>query len=146
MEKFINKKKKQLILWSTLAIILFLVIIVLDLLELKNILIPIVNYPGATSLLAGVFAVGLVNIITIKSALKNPDKMKKLQLSDSDERIIEIKKQTSYMIDFVFLSGLLIATCIFSFINATIFKTLMCVLIIKAVLLALGEIINMKKY
>ena len=73
----------------------------------------------------GIFALMLVGIIRIISALRNKDKLKKLYVADHDERQIQIWTSARALSMQIFLIGGLVAGIVAGYFNMTVSITIL---------------------
>ena len=147
MDNFKQTLKKRFITYITLAILLFTVTVTLVILNAFEILKPVATSMGTVyGASMGSSIVLLKYAIKAKKALKNETKLQQLYVASTDERMLFIEKSTSNLTTNIFVVVLGIAAIIFTYINETIYYTLLYVFIFYLVITLICNIYYNKKY
>jgi len=108
------------------------------------------NFESLRSMYAGsfigLFVVSLSLFIRNKALRKNPEKMKKIELLETDERNIYILRVSYTIFTYVFIGILYVAMLISGFFSITVFYTIETLLCVNLLLILLIRHIVEKKY
>ena len=147
MDNFKKTLKKRFITYITLAILLFTVTVTLVILNAFEILQPVATSMGTVyGACMGSGIVLLTYAIKAKNALKNETKLQQLYVASTDERMLFIEKSAANLATNIFVVVLGIAAIIFTYINETIYYTLLYVFIFYLIITFICNIYYNKKY
>lgn len=94
----------------------------------------------------GLFVVSLLLFIKNKALIKNPEKMKKLELLETDERNVYILRVSYTIFTYVSVGIIYVSMLISGFFSITVFYTLETLLCVDLLLILLIRHIVEKKY
>ena len=103
------------------------------------------GFNATSGLLGALFAISFCNIIKIRMALKNDERLKQIYIRNTDERNIQISKEAANASFHAIIIGIALATVIANFISVTVSCTLsVCLAFIFVVNGALSAYYNSK--
>ena len=143
MENFIRRKKKQLIIYRVLYIVELVAALATLLLDKFNILN---SQDTLFSALIGAAAAMLVFALQTKKALKDPERLKKLYVAETDERRISINLSSSHLANNLFAVILIIGIIVSAFLDTKIYGALFIVAVIWLACKVISELYFNKKY
>lgn len=120
MEALRKKLKTKIVIYWILAALLLIALIVLQVLECKDIL------KGETNIgfFVGGITVLIMNILTMRKAVKDDTAMKQWYVRNTDERTIAVQQKAGNFTSLFTLFVLGISTITASYINNTVYWTL----------------------
>lgn len=120
MENCRKKLKIKIVIYWILAALLLIALIVLQVLECKDIL------KGETNIgfFVGGITVLIMNILTMRKAVKDDTAMKQWYVRNTDERTIAVQQKAGNFTSLFTLFVLGISTIAASYINTTVYWTL----------------------
>ena len=129
MEKYKISLKKKSITFITIAIALYVIAMVLEILYTFNILVPADQYimSGIFSGCIGAGTSSLVMGLYVKRILKNEEKFKKFYIENTDERRLLLERKAIYMAATILIVLLFIVALVFAYIDLTVTVTLFAV-------------------
>ena len=148
MEKFIRQQKRNLWIYRILYVIF--ISIAVGTLVLGEIGVLHSADSSNSAPLTGAYMGGAIYIIfevlRIKKAIKNEDKLKELYVAQTDERLLMISKSTSHLTIIVTFILLLLAASVFAYINEVIYYTLFAVMVAMIAVMIICDLYFRKKF
>ena len=148
MENFKKDLKKKSTVFISIAIALYVIAMVLEILYTFNILVPADQYimSGIFSGCIGAGTSSLVMGLYVKRILKNEEKFKKFYIENTDERRLLLERKAIYMAATILIVLLFIVALVFAYIDFTITVTLLAVFFVFFAIILLTGLYYAKKY
>ena len=148
MENFKKDLKKKSTVFISIAIALYVIAMVLEILYTFNILVPADQYimSGIFSGCIGAGTSSLVMGLYVKRILKNEEKFKKFYIENTDERRLLLERKAIYMAATILIVLLFIVALVFAYIDLTVTVTLFAVFFVFFAIILLAGLYYAKKY
>ena len=148
MKKMIQRQKKTLITYRIEYCAFIATAIITFVLHKMGILVSVVgdNYMPLPAMMMGAAISCIVMAAKVKKTLKDESKLKEQYIVETDERRQLIEKTAAYTSQLIMFPLLLVGASVFVFINATIYYTLMGVLILQLLLQRTCALFYNKKF
>ena len=148
MENFKKDLKKKSTVFISIAIALYVIAMVLEILYTFNILVPADQYmmSGIFSGCIGAGTSSLVMGLYVKRILKNEEKFKKFYIENTDERRLLLERKAIYMAATILIVLLFIVALVFAYIDLTVTVTLFAVFFVFFAIILLTGLYYAKKY
>lgn len=148
MENFKKDLKKKSTVFISIAIALYVIAMVLEILYTFNILVPADQYimSGIFSGCIGAGTSSLVMGLYVKRILKNEEKFKKFYIENTDERRVLLERKAIYMAATILIVLLFIVALVFAYIDLTVTVTLFAVFFVFFAIILLTGLYYAKKY